>query len=49
MANALTPEERARARRDVLGVIVALAAAMRDPGALENPFFRLFPTPWLMP
>ena len=25
------------------------ALLMRDPGALENPFFRMFPEPWLVP
>jgi KUP system potassium uptake protein len=25
------------------------ALLMRDPGALENPFFRLFPSSWLIP
>ena len=25
------------------------ALLMRDPGALDNPFFRLFPSAWLMP
>jgi KUP system potassium uptake protein len=25
------------------------ALLLRDPGALENPFFRMFPEPWLVP
>ena len=25
------------------------ALLMRDPGALDNPFFRLFSSAWLMP
>ena len=25
------------------------ALLLRDPAALENPFFRLFPTAWLVP